>query len=209
VVQVTATSATASWERPGFDGGCSTLNYEIQWSTNGTSWGPGYNSTGSAETTQTTLTSPDLGFSIVGVDGVTAAGTVFYRVKAVCDGKASSFSEVVSVVRETYPGIPSNLSVVGGSFQATATWGVPSSGGSPITHYELRYKLSSGDWVYVTDITDTSYTLTDLANGGTYSVEVVAVNEWGLSGGNSAHTSWNGAWCIPATDWTTLTYVQP
>jgi subtilisin family serine protease len=179
--QVVGVGASVSWTAPDFSGGCAPLQYEVQWSGSGVGWGPGYNDTGSFETTQTSATSPDVSPSFVYIPD----REVFYRVKATCNG--SSFSDIASVTFATVPGTVYGFRASAQGYSPTEgtgwrelAWDVPSTGGSPITSYDIRYRLGSGDWVNVSDpVSGTSYTLTGLANGGSYRVEIDALNQWG------------------------------
>ena len=87
--------------------------------------------------------------------------------------------------------MPTGLGVVGGEGQLVLSWTAPTSnGGSAITGY--RIDLVSNAMVGVisrmvqTSDTLTSYTLTGLTNGGSYSVTVAAVNAEGTGTATTA-----------------------
>ena len=80
--------------------------------------------------------------------------------------------------RTSAPGAPRNLTAVGGDGQVVLTWRAPSSdGGAAITDYEYRIDRRN-PWIS-TGSTDTTYTVTGLVNGTSYTFQVRAVNRRG------------------------------
>ena len=78
------------------------------------------------------------------------------------------------------PGVPSNLTAVGGDGQVVLTWDAPESdGGAEITDYEYRIDRRN-PWISIGS-TNTTYTVTGLVNGTAYVFEVRAVNRIGKS----------------------------
>ena len=78
----------------------------------------------------------------------------------------------------TRPGAPERLTALGGDGQAELSWSAPvDNGGAPITDYEYRID-GEGDWIS-TGSTETTYTVSGLANGAAYVFEVRAVNRVG------------------------------
>lgn len=74
----------------------------------------------------------------------------------------------------TTPGAPTGLAATPNDGQLTLTWTAPAiTGGSAIQHYE--YSLDGVNWTS-TGSADTSYTITGLTNGKSYTVKVRAVN---------------------------------
>ena len=80
--------------------------------------------------------------------------------------------------RTSAPGAPRNLMAVGGDGQVVLTWRAPSSdGGAAITDYEYRIDRRN-PWIS-TGSTETTYTVTGLVNGTSYTFQVRAVNRRG------------------------------
>ena len=87
----------------------------------------------------------------------------------------------------TVPSAPGAPELGASNNQIAVSWTAPGTGGSPITHYDLRYRIS-GNWTQIDTITGTSRTISSLTNGQTYEVQVRAVNAKG-----------DGAWSNTAT----------
>ena len=85
----------------------------------------------------------------------------------------------------TVPNKPTNLMLTAGNGQFSANWSAPDDGGDAITIYKIQWKSGSDDY-NVTDrqqtSTTTSATVTGLAKGTYYDVQVIAVNTNGDSG---------------------------
>ena len=82
--------------------------------------------------------------------------------------------------RTSAPGVPSNLTAVGGDGQVVLTWEAPASdGGAEITDYEYRIDRRN-PWISIGS-TNTTHTVTGLVNGTAYVFEVRAVNAAGRS----------------------------
>ena len=86
----------------------------------------------------------------------------------------------------TIPSVPTGLSVLpgdGGSLNVS--WQTPiSDGGSVITGYTIQWKASSGSWTVPADVseataTGTTYTITGLTDGTSYTVRIIAANHVG------------------------------
>ena len=83
--------------------------------------------------------------------------------------------------RRTAPDAPRNLLADGGNEQVALSWETPEEdGGSAITDYQYRID-GKGRWISIGS-TDTTHTVTGLANGTAYIFQVRAVN----AAGNSA-----------------------
>ena len=85
------------------------------------------------------------------------------------------------------PGVPAAPAVTSASVTSvTAAWTEPANAGPPITDYDYRYRVTSpqGSWTEVTNtaITALSATITGLAEGTEYDVQVRATNDEGTSG---------------------------
>ncbi len=80
----------------------------------------------------------------------------------------------------TAPGTMAAPTLEVGNGELIATWTAPDDGGSAITGYELQYSSDGGTiWSEITEITETSYSISPLTNGASYEVQVRAVNAVG------------------------------
>ena len=80
------------------------------------------------------------------------------------------------------PGAPTISSITPSIRQLTVVWSPPSStGGAPITNYDVRHKIGNGGYTTISPATNggLTYTILNLVGGTTYSVEVRAVNSAG------------------------------
>ena len=84
----------------------------------------------------------------------------------------------------TFPGSPTNLTATAGNAEATLSWSAPTNnGGSAITGYTVKY--SNGTAIATTGAGTTSYTVTGLTNGTSYTFMVTANNIVGSSAPSS------------------------
>jgi hypothetical protein len=75
------------------------------------------------------------------------------------------------------PLAPTSLAASAGNTQISLSWTAPATTYGAITNYLVEYTPSGGSAAYVlTGSTSTSYTLTGLTNGTSYTVRVAAVN---------------------------------
>ncbi len=80
------------------------------------------------------------------------------------------------------PSAPEAPTLAAGNDQLTASWTAPNNGGSAITGYTLLYiDDSTNSHTIIEGITSTSYTITGLVNGRTYTVLLLAENAGGQS----------------------------
>ena len=84
------------------------------------------------------------------------------------------------------PDVPHSLSATRGNRQVMLSWVQP-SGGAEVTGYEYEQDVS-GTWIS-TGSTDTSYTVTGLTNGQSYTFRVRAANSDGRSAASTASAS--------------------
>ena len=92
----------------------------------------------------------------------------------------------VTDVGDEAPGAPATPEVSPASVSSlNVSWAVPSNAGPPITDYDYRYRVKSpaGSWTEVTNttISVTNTTITGLAEGTEYEVQVRATNAEGTS----------------------------
>ena len=106
----------------------------------------------------------------------------------------------VTIPVEGTPGAPGGLTATAGNQQVTLRWRAPASdGGSAIARYEYRSQESGSGFTAWTTIpggaSATSYTVTGLENGISYTFEVRAVNS--IGGGRGSTTSATLAESVP------------
>jgi len=168
------TSAALTWNAPGSTGGSAITGYKIEVN-DGTTWATSSANTGTDATSYTAIgltagTSYTFRISAINVIGTSSAST------------ASSSVTIVAIVPDAPTGVAATVSA--GVTSASLTWtGPASTGGSAITGYKIE-KNDSSSWTTVvadTASTLTSYTVTGLAIGGTYTFRVSAINVAGLS----------------------------
>ena len=161
---------TLSWVAPSTGGTVS--SYTVQ-----------YRVTGQAAwiTAATGITA--LGFTVTGLTASTSYDFQVFAVNSAGNGSPSSIANGATTIAA--PGTPTVLTTSAVT-QTTATmsWTAPQSGGAVAT-YTLQYRVTgSGSWTQQMGLTTTSYTITGLAVGTSYDVQVAAVN----AGGSSAFT---------------------
>lgn len=101
-------------------------------------------------------------------------------VNAVGTGPYSS--PTAAVIPRTLPGTPTGLTTTPGNAQAVLSWTAPSSnGGAEITDYRIQVSIAGGAYTTITRTasTATSFTVTSLTNGTSYTFRVAAVNSEG------------------------------
>ena len=99
------------------------------------------------------------------------------------------------------PGAPDAPSVsAASSSRLTAMWSAPDDGGSAITDYDVRYRAgTSGDWSDGShDGPATTATLTGLASGTTYEVQVRATNNQGAGAWSPSGSGATDGQAVPA-----------
>lgn len=92
-----------------------------------------------------------------------------------------NLNEINNLINQTKwprgPAAPTGLSATAGNTQLSLSWTAPTTTHGTITNYLVEYTASGGSAQYVlTGSTGTSYTLTGLTNGTSYTVRVAAVN---------------------------------
>ena len=115
----------------------------------------------------------------------------------------------VTDVEGEAPGVPAAPAVSSASVTSvTATWAAPSNAGPAITDYDYQHRVKSpqGSWTEVTDTTTTALgaTITQLAEGTEYEVQVRATNDegtggWSQSGSGSTDANASPSFTSPAS----------
>ena len=112
------------------------------------------------------------------VTGLTNGQTYYFVVKAISLGGDSGYSNEVSAMPKTVPGVPTSVTAIAVNGRATVSFIAPTeNGGSPITGYIVT---SSPGNIQVTG-TGTAIMVIGLTNGTTYTFTVKAENEVGTS----------------------------
>ena len=118
------------------------------------------------------------------VTGLSNGTTYTFEVRAVNGEGEGAASASVSATPATVPFAPRNLTATSGNARVTLAWSSGGDGGRPVTRHEYRQQAGSapvGDWTLILDSAGagahgTSYTVTGLTNGTTYTFEVRALN---------------------------------
>ena len=119
-------------------------------------------------------------------------------------GGLTATADVVVTVRAatlTAPVAPAAPTVsASGQTGLSVTWAAPADGGSPITSYDLRYRTGTGQWTVIDSAWtsgDLTHTVTGLAAGTTYEIQVRAVNTVGDGAWSDSATSSTDAATVP------------
>ena len=155
-----------SWTAPNNNGGTIT-DYDVQYSTDESTW-TSHSFTGTG--TSTTI-------------GTLTNGTRYYvQVRATNSSGSSGWSTSSNATPDVAPGKPANPTVAIGDQSLTVTWTKPSNSGSAITGFKVRHCTGAcsndSDWTEedVGGGDSTSTTISSLTNGTTYKVQVRAYN---------------------------------
>jgi hypothetical protein len=171
---------TVTWTPPMTNGGSAITNYTVI-ATDLTNTLNGGQECSTA-TTSCTVSSLTLGDSYT-----------FAVIATNAAGSSNPSASSSTVVPSTVPAVVTGLSATGpnNTIQFTESWTAPSSGGLPLTDYEVRYSTDNATWTTLnTNSTATSYTINPPSET-TYYVQVAAMNADGLGAwSNSDTVSW-------------------
>ena len=180
-------SAALAWTAPSQNGGVAVTGYEYRVSADGgITWDPDW------------MPVPDAGgdgnradetaYTVTGLDNGTLHTIQLRAVNAAGGGEPSS----ATVTPATVPGVPGGFRLAPGTGSAALAWASTDTGGSPILRFEYRVSTDGGstwdpDWTTVPDSDDpdddpgdeTSFTVSDLADGSEHLVALRAVNALG------------------------------
>ena len=159
-------SLILTWQAPANNGGNDIEYYE--YSIDSGEW----TSTGSADTTYT-------------LTGLTNGTSYTVQVRSFNSFFSSDYPPSVTAAPAAVPDAPTNLNAISGNGKLNLSWTAPTNdGGSAVTGYQIS--TDGGlNWVS-TGSTDTTYIVTGLINGTSYTVKVRAVN---IIGGGTASSS--------------------
>ena len=160
-------SVTLTWNAP-TDGGSQILRYEFRYAADGETYGEWMTVSGGASARSLTIDNLTNG---------TEYGFQVRAVNAIDPGPAAGDSATPGRA----PSMPTGLAASVESESITVMWGMPADdGGSAITRYEVRYRMSGGQWFGWMTVAGggsaTSHTIMDLTNGIGYEIAVRAVN---------------------------------
>ncbi|HEX9043810.1 MAG TPA: fibronectin type III domain-containing protein [Candidatus Limnocylindrales bacterium] len=170
-----------SWSAPSSNGGSAVTSYSVY---RGTSSGGESTTPIATVTTGTTYTDT----------GLTNGTTYYYTVAATNSSGTGSTSNEASAtptapVGATVPGAPSLSAATANGKGVQLTWTTPSSGGSPITGYNV-YRLTGSTYGLLASLgVVNSYKDTATKRGVTYTYEVTALNAIGESGPSSPQST--------------------
>jgi len=177
-------AASLSWTAPTNTGGKAITGYEVQRSTDGTTW--------------TTLSSTITGTSYT-ASGLTNGTPYYFQVAALNDSTSISEWASVTTTPFTAPGTPTALTATPSDSQVVLNWTAPDNGGKAIMGYQVQYTATPSDassWTTAisnTNTTATTYTVTGLTNGAPgYSFRIAAINN-ATSDGVGTMSSWTSA----------------
>ena len=173
---------TLRWNAPENTGGAPIVRYEYRVAESGGEFSAWMR----VDAAETSATAPDLTngreyvFELRGVNALGYGGVKTVRATPATGGGGGGggFGGGGGGPRTSAPGVPGNLTAVGGDGQVVLTWEAPASdGGAAITDYEYRIN-GRNPWISIGS-TDTTHTVTGLDNGTAYTFEVRAVNRVG------------------------------
>ena len=158
-------SLTASWSAPS-TGGSAITRYEVQHKLTSSSWPSGSGNNNGTSRTRT-------------ITGLTNGVSYDVRVRACNTVGCGLWSLSATRKPRTTPNKVSLPTLTGDSGSLTASWSAPSTGGSAITRYEVRYKLTTAapPWTDAGSVSfATQKRITGLTQGASYDVQVRACN---------------------------------
>ena len=173
---------TISWSAPS---GIVPTHYDIQHSTDGSTWAPD-------DTTASTTTT---------IDGLNPASAYLVRVRSVTadDSSAWVVSGSTSPLSPTAPASVTAIQAAVDDSALVVTWTAPAStGGRPVLYYDVQHTSDDSTWVVDDTTASTSTTIANLANGTSYRIRVRAVNVLGA-----------GPWASSATTYAPRTLTVP
>ena len=167
-VSVAPTSVNLSWSAPASGGAASA--YSVQYRISGTTpWLMAGQESGSTS------------FIVQGLQPTTSYDFTVSAVNNIGTGINASAITVATPSSLALPGAPTAVIISNITTNSmTCSWAAPSSGGTGLA-YEVRYSLSGqGNWnAAASNQSGTTLTITNLASGTSYDVEVIATNAAG------------------------------
>ena len=178
---------TVTWTAPSNNGGAPITDYTVAYQAGATACPADADATWNPRiTSETTAT----------IGGL-ANGTAYRVCVKATNTAGDSEWNATTATPATLPGAPTNVQAIAGDGQLTVSWTAPSNnGGAPITSYTVASKANAftcpatadGTWARRTT-SNTSITITGLANNNAYRICVRATNSAGDSGWNGTSSS--------------------
>src|SRR5439155_8382938 len=169
-------AVSLTWDAPASDGGSMITGYRVTSYINGV-----------AQTSLMTGSSAT-NFRFGGLANGTTYTFTVAALNAAGTGPESAPSPPVTPIPAPPPGPPTGVNANAGDHSASLTWTAPTSdGGSPITNYRVTpYVNGVAQTPVATGSTQTSFTVTGLTNGTTYTFTVAAANTSGYGAESQA-----------------------
>ena len=166
-----------SWTAPN-NNGATITDYDVQYSTDESTWTDANHSGTTRSKT---------------ISGLTNGTRYHVQVRATNSSGSSSWSSSAQATPDAAPGKPANPTVTIGDGQLSVSWTAPSNSGSAINGYDVHYKKTSdSDWTDTYHSSKTTSTLiSGLENGTSYQVRVRAYNNIKGSWSNSVSATPN------------------
>ena len=158
---------TVSWSAPA-NNGAPIIDYDVRHRPSGGGW------TEIAGRTTTSVT-------IAGLTNGTVYEVQVRARNSVGHGPWSPTARGTPMSSATTPSRPEAPTLAPGNRRLTASWSAPADNGASILDYDVRHRPLGGSWTAIVGRTTTSVTITGLANGTTYEVQVRARNSVGHS----------------------------
>lgn len=169
-------SLEVSWSEPD-DNGASIASYDVQWRSGIENW----------DSAARQRSASGLSDTIPGLSNGTAYSVRVRARNSAGAGAWSAIAQGTPAEASSVPAAPAAPTVRAIGATNWVAWGPPDSDG-PITHYDLRWRIGSGDWTQIDTIATGSYRHAGLTAGSAYEYSVRAVNAAG-----------DGAWSAGAS----------
>ena len=171
-----------SWTAPNSDGGSAITSHQYRYNRNSGAFGS-WTTIGNSGANGANATS----FTVTGLSAVNNALTTFeFEVRAINDNGNGAESDPATATIDVPDNIALSMATVGNR-QVTLTWSTPNNNGSAILRYQYwvydnvteTFVVPENTTIPNSDADTTSFTITGLTNGVTYTVVIKAVNTVG------------------------------
>ena len=172
-----------SWTAPTSDGGSAITSHQYRYNRNSGSFG-NWTTIANSAANGANATS----FTVKGLSAVDNALTTFeFEVRAINDNGNGAESDPATATIDVPDNIALSMATVGNR-QVTLTWSTPNNNGSAILRYQYwvydnvteTFVVPENTTIPNSDADTTSFTITGLTNGVTYTVVIKAVNTVGV-----------------------------
>ena len=172
-----------SWTAPNSDGGSAITSHQYRYNRNSGSFG-NWTTIANSAANGANATS----FTVKGLSAVDNALTTFeFEVRAINDNGNGAESDPATATIDVPDNIALSMATVGNR-QVTLTWSTPNNKGSAILRYQYwvydnvteTFVVPENTTIPNSDADTTSFTITGLTNGVTYTVVIKAVNTVGV-----------------------------